>query len=186
MTGIPAIVDQMVEFVRQNHDLAPLLVFFLGFAKSLAVVSLLVPGTLVLAAIGGLAAAAGLSLWPLVLADGLGASLGFAISYYLGRYYRDALATRWPFSRYPEALARSQSFFDRYGTLSVFLGHFFGPVRAFISVIAGVSGMKPLPFQMANVTSGFLWSFGVMAPGYYGISSGVFTYLGDTLGMLLP
>jgi membrane protein DedA with SNARE-associated domain len=184
--GVSAIVEHMVDFARLHHELAPLLVFCLGFAKSLAVVSLLVPGTLVLAAIGGLAAAAGLSLWPLVLADGLGASVGFAISYYLGIHYRDAIATRWPFSRYPEALARSQWFFDRYGTFSVFLGHFFGPVRAFISVIAGVSGMKPLPFQVANVTSGFLWSFGVMAPGYYGISSGVFGSLGEMLGTLLP
>ena len=49
------------------------------------------------------------------------------------------------------------------------ISKFFGPVRAVIPVVAGMYHMKQLPFQIANITSAFLWSAGVIAPGYFGM-----------------
>ncbi|MBY0612298.1 MAG: DedA family protein [Beijerinckiaceae bacterium] len=166
-----------IDFARLNQGWIPLIVFLIGLAKSLAIVSLLVPGVVILVAIGALAAASGQPLWHIVLADGLGATLGYALSFWAGRYWSESILTGGPLARYPQAIARSQAFFEKYGVYSVFLGHFFGPVRAFIAIIAGVSRMRELPFQVANVTSGFLWSFGVLAPSYYGVSSGAFDLL---------
>ena len=174
MPNLTSLTDTAIDFARQHQAWVPVIVFTIGFAKSLAIVSLLVPGVVILVAIGALAAASGQPLWHIVLADGLGAVSGYALSFWAGRFWRESILNSGPLSRYPQAIARSRIFFEKYGVYSVFLGHFFGPVRAFIAIIAGVGGMREMPFQIANVTSGFLWSFGVLAPSYYGVSSGAF------------
>ena len=66
-------------------------------------------------------------------------------------------------------MERGETFFAKYGVFGVFLGHFFGPIRAVIPVIAGIAGMRQLPFQVANITSAFLWAVGVIVPSFYGL-----------------
>ncbi len=175
LPDLPALASTIIEFAKSHENWVPVIVFLIGFVKSLAVISLLVPGVVILVAVGALAASSGFQLWPLVLADGLGAVLGYSLSYWAGRIWSDRLLQWAPIARHPEAILRSRMFFEKYGTFSVFLGHFFGPVRAFIAIIAGVNRMRHLPFEIANVTSGFLWSFGVLAPSYYGVTSGFFS-----------
>ena len=51
----------------------------------------------------------------------------------------------------------------------VFLGHFFGPIRAVIPVIAGMYSMRQIPFQIANISSAFLWAGGVIVPSFFGL-----------------
>ena len=171
--SLSALGDSIVAFTRDHQNWLPFVVFMIGFVKSLAIVSILVPGVVILVGIGALAAVGGFALWPLVLADGFGAVLGYALSYWAGRYWSSSILTSPPLSNYPDGIARAEAFFVKYGTLAVFFGHFFGPVRAFIAIVAGVAKMPQLPFQMANIISGFLWSAGVLAPGYYGVSTGI-------------
>jgi membrane protein DedA with SNARE-associated domain len=172
--NLSAYTDSVIAYAQSHQNTIPYIVFLIGFVKSLAVVSILVPGVIILVAIGAFAAASGLPLAPLVIADGFGAMLGYALSYWVGLYYSDTILHWKIFARHPVAINRSHAFFEKYGTISVFLGHFFGPVRAFIAIIAGVNEMRALPFHIANVTSSFLWAFGVLAPSYYGVSSGFF------------
>ncbi|HRD75213.1 MAG TPA: DedA family protein, partial [Hyphomicrobiaceae bacterium] len=95
-------------------------------------------------------------------------ALGYALSYWIGLYYKERVKTIWPFSSNPVLLTKGQQFFDKWGAFGVFLGHFFGPVRAVIPVVAGMCAMRQLPFQIANISSAFLWAVGVMAPGMIG------------------
>ncbi len=67
--------------------------------------------------------------------------LGDAISYWLGLRYGHLTETRWPFTRHPELLPRGYAFFDRHGVKSVFIGRFFGPLRAVIPLVAGITRM---------------------------------------------
>lgn len=170
---LTSLSEQAIAFARTHQGAIPYIAFAIGLAKSLAIVSLLIPGVVILVALGAILGASGLPLWPAVLADATGASLGYALSFWAGRYWSRALLDWPPLARHGKAIARSEAFFARYGTASVFLGHFFGPVRAFIALVAGIARMRELPFQLANVTSALLWSFGVLAPSYYGLSSGL-------------
>src|SRR5690606_12359109 len=124
------------QFVRENETWAAPIVFLLAFGESLAFLSLIVPATFILVGIGGLIGASGVQLWPIVIAAGLGGSLGYALSYWIGLYFKDEIHKYWPFRAYPEMIPRGQAFFDKYGALGVFFGHFFGPVRAVIPVVA--------------------------------------------------
>jgi membrane protein DedA with SNARE-associated domain len=178
---LAALVDAAIAYSREHQAWVPALVFVLGLLESLAFLSILVPSSVILLSIASLFGAAGLRFEPLVIAGGLGASLGYAISYWLGLYFQGDILKLWPFSRHPAMVERAERFFRRFGVLSVFLGHFFGPVRAVIPVLAGSAKMGALPFQIANVPSGFLWAGLVMAPGYFATSSSALTPFWNTL-----
>lgn len=166
---IQEIANAIVNFVRNNEAWAAPIVFLLAFGESLAFLSLVLPSTIILVGIGGLIGASGIPLWPIVIAGGLGGSLGYALSYWIGLYFKDDIHTWWPFRSHPELIPRGKAFFDKYGALGVFLGHFFGPVRAIIPVVAGMYAMRQIPFQIANVLSAFIWSAGVIAPSFFGL-----------------
>lgn len=167
--AIQQYADAVIAFVQANQIWAAPVAFALAFGESLAFVSLILPSTVILVAIGGLIGASGIDVWPVVIAAGFGGALGYAISYWIGLYFKESINSYWPFRAYPEMMHRGEVFFRKYGAFGVFLGHFFGPIRAVIPVIAGMARMRQLPFQIANVTSAFLWAAGVIAPSFFGL-----------------
>jgi membrane protein DedA with SNARE-associated domain len=175
-------IDAVVAFVRANEEWAAPVAFVVAFAESFCFLSLLWPGTAILVGISALLAASGVGtevLVPSILAAGLGGSLGYAASYWIGLYFKDSIDKIWPFSSRPDLIPSGQRFFERHGAFGVFLGHFFGPVRAVIPVVAGMFNMPQLPFQIANVASAFTWALGVIAPAFLLVAFNalVFTYL---------
>ena len=152
-------------FVTAHAHLAPYVVFGLAFGESLAVISLIVPATFILIGVGALIEAGDVSFLPVWASAAAGAALGDAVSYRVGFHFKDRTHQLWPFSRYPGALERGERFFHRHGSWSVFIGRFFGPIRAVIPLVAGMFAMPQLTFQMANVASAMLWAFVLLAPG---------------------
>ncbi len=155
-------------FIREHEGWAAPIVFALAFGESLAFVALLLPATVILFGVGGLIGASGLSFWPLALAAAGGAALGDWVSYWLGYHYKAQIARMWPLSRHPTLLPRGEAFFARWGTAGVFLGRFFGPLRAAVPLVAGACRMNQVPFQIANILSAIVWGFGILAPGAFG------------------
>ena len=155
----------VVEFVKAHQTIAPFLVALLAFGESLAVVSLIVPASMLIFAIGFLIADGALSFLPIWIGGALGAYLGDFVSYLLGFYFKKRIFRVWPLYRFPRMIFTGRKFFKKYGLVSVFIGRFFGPVRAVIPLIAGVFQMPWPIFQIANATSAMLWSLGLLAPG---------------------
>lgn len=169
---VQEIVDAIVEFVRAHESWAMPAAFIVAFLESFCFLSLLWPGTAILVGISLLLAKSGVAatvVGPAVIAAGIGGSIGYAISYWIGEYYKDGIRNFYPFRRNPSMIDSGKAFFDRWGALSVFIGHFFGPIRAVIPVVAGMYQVPQWQFQLANVTSAFLWSAGVIIPPYYGL-----------------
>lgn len=162
------IVEAVITFVQGNQQWAAPIVFLVAFGESLAFLSLVLPGTAILAAASAMIGASSIDFWPVWFAAGSGGAIGYALSYWIGLYFKDSVPGIWPFKNNPELLVRGHAFFEKWGALGVFFGHFFGPVRAVIPVVAGMVAMRQLPFQIANISSAFLWAFGVLAPGVFG------------------
>lgn len=141
----------------------------LAFGESLAFVSLLLPATVILFALGGLIGAAELAFWPLWTAAAVGAILGDWLSFWLGRHYGAAIARMWPLCRHPTLIPRGHAFFERWGIAGIFFGRFFGPLRAAVPLVAGICAMPNSQFQLANVVSGLVWATGILAPGAFGL-----------------
>jgi len=155
----------LADFVRDNQVWAAPIVLVLAFSESLAFISLLVPAWGALVAIGALIGVSGISFWPVWLAGGIGAALGDWVSYWFGFKYKEHVAEMWPLSRYPEILPRGEAFVRKWGVPSIFIGRFFGPLRASVPLAAGIFEMSYWPFQIANFVSALVWSAVLLLSG---------------------
>ena len=117
--------------------------------------------------VGALVGASGIDFVPIWIAAALGAAFGDWLSYWIGVTFKDAAGKMWPLSRYPDLLPRGHRFIERYGFYAIFIGRFFGPLRASVPLVAGILAMSPLPFQFANFSSAFLWAAALLAPGTF-------------------
>src|SRR5258708_4954130 len=142
----------LADFVRHHQAWAAPIVMVLAFGESLAFISLLIPAWGALVAIGALIGASGISFWPVWIAGGVGAALGDWVSYWFGY-------------RYPEILPRGEAFVKNWGVPSIFIGRFFGPLRASVPLAAGIFEMSYWQFQIANFVSALIWSAALLLFG---------------------
>ena len=155
----------ILQWLNTNPQWSGLLTFVISAAESVAVIGTIVPGTIMMTAIGTLVGAGIIPFWGTLLWAIAGAIVGDGISYWMGYYFKDSLHTIWPFRKHPGMLENGERFFKKHGTMSVFIGRFVGPVRALVPVVAGMFGVKPLRFTIANILSAIGWAPIYMLPG---------------------
>ena len=159
-------VDQCVRLIETHQAWAGVVVGLLAFGESLILIGILLPGTTVLVIVGGLVGAGLIHPLPVVLAAIIGAALGDVVSFYLGIWLGRGVVHKWPLNRHRSEIARARLFFRRYGFAAIFLGRFFGPVRATVPLVAGMMGMNRSRFQLANVLSALVWAPAILMPGW--------------------
>ena len=165
-TSNGSFTETVVAFLRDNQHLADPLVFILGFAEGVPVVSLFVPSSALFLAVGSMQGAFGgnfISLW---LSATAGAILGDLVTYGIGRYFKDDAQRVWPLSRRPELLIKGRAMIDRWGILAILAGKFLGFMRPFLPITAGVMEMNFAVFCFASVLSSLAWSGVFLAPGF--------------------
>ncbi len=155
----------LIEWLNQHPGWAGFATFMISLTESLAVIGLLVPGSVIMTAIGALIGAgivpgAQTILWAIA-----GAIAGDSISYRIGHHFKEHIYDLWPFSRYPQIIQRGKQFFVNHGGKSIFIGRFAGPMRPIIPLIAGMAHMKSKPFFMSNIISAIVWAPVYMLPG---------------------
>lgn len=158
MEFLQSTIDQMTDFARDNAAWAPPIMFVLAFGESLAFISLLVPAWGALVALGALIGPSGISFWPVWLAASLGAAFGDWLSYWIGLKLEYRVQQIWPLSRHPDLIPRGEAFMKKWGAPGIFIGRFFGPLRASVPLIAGIFEMPFWRFQAANFLSAFVWA----------------------------
>ena len=150
--------ESMLAFISTHSGWAFPVTFITSFGESFFLISLVFPGTSLLVVAGTLMSAGSLPYWPVLSGAVVGAVLGDAVSFWLGERYGGAIARLWPFTRNPDLLLNGTRFFARHGGKSVFIGRFFGPIRAVIPLVAGIMHMPRGRFWFANVASAMLWA----------------------------
>jgi membrane protein DedA with SNARE-associated domain len=150
--------QQIIEFVAQHRAWAPPIVFALAFGESLAFISLLIPAWAALVGIGALISSGALSFWPVWIAGALGAAFGDWLSYWIGKKLEYSVQHIWPLSRHPDLIPKGEAFVKKWGVLAIFIGRFFGPLRASVPLVAGIFEMPYWRFQLANFSSAFVWA----------------------------
>jgi membrane protein DedA with SNARE-associated domain len=154
---VHAISQQIVEFARAHEVWAAPIVGVLAFGESLAFISLLLPAWAILVALGALIGQSGINFWPIWVAGAVGAALGDWLSYWVGVKLGPAVANVWPLSRNPGLIPRGERFVAKWGAFAIFIGRFFGPLRAAVPLVAGIFLMPYWSFQTANFVSAFVW-----------------------------
>jgi len=150
--------QNLVQFVRVHEVWTAPIAFVLAFGESIVFLSLFIPAWGALIGIGVLIGAGHLNFWPIWIASAIGAALGDWLSYWLGIKIGPPVAEMWPLSRHPELLPKGEAFVRRWGAPAIFIGRFFGPLRASVPLTAGIFRMPYWQFQIANFTSALLWT----------------------------
>jgi membrane protein DedA with SNARE-associated domain len=163
--AIESYANIIIEFVKAHQAWAPLVVFLLAFGESLAFISLLLPAWAALLGIGALIMANGINFWPIWIAASLGAAFGDWLSYWIGQKLEYTVQNIWPLSRHPQLIPKGEAFMKKWGVLGIFIGRFFGPLRASVPLIAGIFEMPFWRFQFANFASAFVWAAVLLTTG---------------------
>jgi membrane protein DedA with SNARE-associated domain len=156
--AIEAYSQQLLEFMHMNQGWAPPIVALLAFGESLAFISLLLPAWAALVGIGALISAGEINFWPIWVAASVGAALGDWLSYWIGLKLERTVQNIWPLSRHPELIPKGEAFMKKWGVAGIFIGRFFGPLRASVPLVAGIFAMPFWRFQIANFASAFVWA----------------------------
>jgi membrane protein DedA with SNARE-associated domain len=162
-----ALFPTIADFIARHHDAAGLILGLVTMLEAIVLVGAFVPATALMVMAGTLVAAGVLDGWAVLAFCVAGAFFGDAISFSLG-YKLGPRALRHPvLAPHRRAIARTRLFTRRYGSVAIFLGRFFGPVRAFVPLVAGLLQMSRTRFQIANAVSAALWVPIMLAPGYF-------------------
>ncbi len=158
MPLIAEFVGTITAFVAAHMYWIGVAIFLATTLESMAIVGSIFPGMSIVIALAGIAASLGANIWVLVAWCAAGAVLGDGASYWLGHRYGDRLRGVWPFSGNPQLLDRGVGFFHRYGGMSIVVGRFLPFTRAVVPLAAGMLGMNPARFFVANVLSAIGWA----------------------------
>ena len=158
-------IKPFIIWLQLHPETAAAVTFAVAFIECLAVVGLVVPGTVIMTAIGALIGAVMLPAASTILAAILGAIAGDVISFWLGSHFHDNVPQMWPFRKYPKLLSKGQDFFLKHGGTGVFFGRFLGPIRPILPLVAGMMNMPTGRFLFADICSAILWAPVYLLPG---------------------
>jgi membrane protein DedA with SNARE-associated domain len=159
MVFVEGMIDAVLAFVRDNREWAFWISLVFAFGENLAFLSIAIPSTAILLGVGALVATGELSLLPIFAGASIGALIGSILSYFIGWRYGDAILSLWPFRNHPDLVEKGNAAFRRWGILAVMIGHFFGPLRAVVFVMAGIARMPPLSFMVVNFIGSLGWAY---------------------------
>jgi membrane protein DedA with SNARE-associated domain len=129
------------------------------------------PSEVIMPFSGFLVASGRFNLQIVAIAGAVGCLLGSYVAYYVGAHGGRRFIER--YGRYlliaPHELEAADRFFDRWGSLAVFLSRMLPVVRTFIACPAGVTRMKLLPFTIYTLLGSYFWC---LALAYIGMKLG--------------
>jgi membrane-associated protein len=162
----PALIDP--HHLLSSYGLVGLMVII--FAECGLLLGFFLPGDTLLFSAGLLMATGTLhvNIWVAVVLVPLAAVIGNLVGYWIG-YRAGPIVFDRPRSRMfkPSYVTRSQSFFDRYGAVTIVLARFVPIVRTVATVMAGVGRMRFALYAVYSVVGGVIWAAGVMLLGYW-------------------
>lgn len=127
------------------------------------------PGETVLLAGAVYAANSHLNIIGVLIASALGAILGDNLGYWVGREYGrkflEKYGKRFGFNAKREK--KIESYFEKYGAFTVFIGRFVSLLRTYAAFFAGVNRMRYPVFLLFNALGGIVWTVIIGLLGYF-------------------
>ncbi len=163
-----AFAESIIAFIEANQGWFPLIMVLFAAAETTAFLSILIPSTPVLAAIGALAATGALSFTSLFVGATVGALIGSTFSYWLGWRYGSTVLKMRPLRNHPEMVEKTQAAFTKYGPATILIGHFTTIFRPVVFLMAGMSGMTFPRFALWNTLGCVAWAYIVPKLGQVG------------------
>lgn len=167
--------SSFIGFIERHRDWLPLIMLVFAAAETTAFLSILIPSTAVLVAVGALVATGAVPFWPLWAGAAAGALIGSSFSFWLGWRYGATVLTMRPLKDHPEMIGKAQAAFAKYGPVTILIGHFTTVFRPVVFLLAGMSRMSLGRFALWNGLGCVAWAFLIPRLGQFG---------GDIIGWL--
>lgn len=158
-------IQPLINFFQLYPYSSGIFTFLIVFMETMAVIGAVLPGIVIMPAIGFLIGSDVIPFSSTLLCAVTGAITGDYVSYFLGIYFQDRIHRMWPFTKWPNLLTQGEKFFRAHGGKSVFIGRFVMVVRTVIPLIAGMLKMSLARFSFAAIPSASLWAIGYITPG---------------------
>ena len=143
-------------------------VFSIIFAETGLFVGFFLPGDSLLFPIGILASQGYIPVWPFIAIAALGAILGDTTGYFIGRKLGYRIFTKENSLFFDKQhIERTEHFYKKYGSVTVFLARFMPLVRTFAPALAGVGKMRYRTFLSWNILGGIIWPMALIGLGYF-------------------
>jgi membrane protein DedA with SNARE-associated domain len=168
---VASLIDPLIAFVSTHAGLAYLALFLAALLEAVPIAGSVIPGSTIIFALSALVPGGELRLEWVLAAATAGALLGDGSAFWFGHREQREILSAWPLSNYPRVIARSETFFHRWGALAVFFARFVPPIRAFVPITAGALGMSPPLFFAVNIPAILLWAPAHVLPGVLAISA---------------
>ena len=116
-------------FITQSATYTLIAIALVAFLESLALVGLILPGTVMMAGLGALIGSGEVNFWYAWLAGIVGCLLGDWISFWLGWRFKKPLH-RWSFMKKNKALLdKTEHALHQHSMFTILVGRFVGPTR---------------------------------------------------------
>jgi len=159
-------LDPLTQWLASHPHWLGLALLLVACMESLAVVGLLIPGTVLTFSIALLAGNGVLTLGETLLLGFIGGLIGDLLSYGLGRRYHQGIRRLPGLRNHPEWLLRAEHYFQRYGVASLLVGRFIGPLRPMLPMTAGMLDMPFGRFLLVSLCAAAGWSMAYLLPGW--------------------
>ncbi len=144
--------------------------FAVIFCETGLVVTPFLPGDSLLFAAGAFAASGALNLWVVWVLLFAAAVLGDGVNYRIGLKIGARILETGKLAGVPikkEYIAKTQSYYDRYGAKTIVLARFMPFLRTFAPFVAGVGRMRASVFSFYNVIGAAAWVSLFVFGGYF-------------------
>jgi len=159
-------LETLTQWLAGHPQWLGLALLIVACMECLAVVGLIIPGTVLVFAIAVLAGSGVLSLGETLLLGFIGGLIGDLLSYALGRRYHQGIRSLRGLRDHPEWLMQAEHYFQRYGVASLLVGRFIGPLRPMLPMTAGMLDMPFGRFLLVSLCAAAGWSMAYLLPGW--------------------
>jgi len=159
-------LDTLTQWLASHPQWLGLAVLVLACMECLAVIGLIIPGTVLMFAVAMLAGSGVLTLGETLLLGFIGGLIGDLLSYALGRRYHQGIRSLRGLRDHPEWLVQAEHYFQRYGVASLLVGRFIGPLRPMLPMTAGMLDMPFGRFLLVSLCAAAGWSMAYLLPGW--------------------
>lgn len=153
------------QLITQSLEWALFAVAVVTFLESLALVGLVLPGTVLMTSLGALIGSGDIGLYPAWIAGFIGCLVGDWLSFYLGWKFQGPLH-RWKYLKnYQILLNKTEQALHQHWVATILIGRFVGPTRPLIPLLAGMLELPVKKFIAPNLVGCLLWPPIYLLPG---------------------
>ena len=161
-------LEGLVAFMRTHSVWAAPILFVVMALEGLILTTFIFSGTVIILAAGVMIQSGGADYWPVFVAIFTGFWLGDWLNFEMGRkgehWFRDLKIVQ----KHPALLARAEMLLTQWGITAILISRFLGPLRPFVTLLAGACHTRPLAFHLATIAATLILTAGLLNAGMVG------------------